>query len=197
MKFFLFTMLLFMLSSGVYGQSVKSIKHSQKAINQTHLVSSIRQEGDSLAVNQMVILKNKNLNAFISDLQKSPMVLGKNVKRIPEIVKSFLISFSRDKFSIADPGKNWNCCDGSWNDNLPNRELINIGTDGHLFLITYLTGGIGEVAHIILIKYDNDRIIDFWTGTRNKELKTKSQILKYLITNRNKHWGLNTNVIRI
>jgi hypothetical protein len=197
MKPLLFTVALFLFSFDISAQVGESIKHSRKAINQTHPITSIRQAGDSLAINQVVILENKNLNAFISDLKKSPMVLGKRVKRIPEIVKNFLISFSRDKFSIADPGKDWNCCDGSWDDNLPNRELISVGTDGRLFLITYLTGGIGEVAHIILIRYNNDRIIDFWTGIGNKKLSTKAQILKYLNTNKNKHWGLNINVIRI
>jgi len=169
----------------------------QKIVYAPHNISSIKQTGDSLEVNQMVILENKNLNAFIADLKKSQIILGRRVKGIPPMVKDFLSSFSKDKFSIADPGKNWNCCDGSWDETLPNRQLINVGADGKLFIIAYQTGGIGVTTHIILVRYNDDKILDFWVGIGKKDLKTTADILKYLVTNKNKHWELNTNVIQI
>ncbi|MGF7077103.1 hypothetical protein [Mucilaginibacter sp. 3215] len=145
----------------------------------------------------MVILKNKNLGAFIADLKKSQIMLGKNINDIPPMVRDFLASFSRDKFSIAAPGKDWNCCDGNWDENLPTRQLINIGADGNLFIITYKTGGIGVMTHLVLLRYNDDKIIDFWAGIGRNDLKTTAQVLKYLATNKNKHLELNTNIITV
>lgn len=162
-----------------------------------HSIRSIKNWGDSLSIDQMVILKNKNLDFFIHDLQKSTLKLIYKRDGIPTFIKSFLESYSGNKFTIANPGENWNCCDDNHDDNRPNRQLICQGNDGHLFLISYLTGGIGEINHLVLIQYQNDKIIDFWTGTLWKNLKKKDEIIHYLITNKKKHWGLNTNMISI
>jgi len=158
-------------------------------------VSSIKDIGDSISIDQMVILNNRNLDPFIHDLQVSPLKLFYKKDGIPDFIQSFLESFSRSKFIMANPGKDWNCCDASHDDNLPDRQLICQGNDGHLFLISYLTGGVGEINHLILIKYKGDTITDFWTGTLWKNLTSKDAIVKYLIKNKKKHWGLNTNVI--
>ncbi|UOE48621.1 hypothetical protein MTO98_29895 [Mucilaginibacter sp. SMC90] len=145
----------------------------------------------------MIILENKNLDAFILDLKKSHIILDKSIKGVPPVVKDFLASFSKDEFSITDPGKDWNCCDGSWDEHLPRRQLISVGADSKLFIITYKTGGIGVVTHLILIRYNNDKIIDFWAGIGRDGLKTTADILKYLVANKNKHWKLNTNIISV
>jgi hypothetical protein len=97
---------------------------------------------------------------------------------------------------MANPGADWNCC-CTPNDKLPNRQLICQGNDGHLFLISYLTGGVGEIDHLILIKYTGTTITDFWTGTLLKNVKNKAAIIKYLLANQKKHWGLNSNMISI
>jgi len=162
-----------------------------------HSTRSIKNGGDSISIDQMVILKNKNLDFFIHDLQKSSLKLTYKRQGIPTLIQSFLESYSRNKFIIANPGEDWNCCDDNHDENKPDRQLICQGNDGHLFLISYLTGGVGEINHLILIQYQDDKIIDFWTGTLWKNLKKKDDIIQYLLTNKKKHWGLNTNMISI
>lgn len=188
MKLLLFLALTFIFYSTATNAQLNKNKRTYHSV---HPISSIKQVGDSLAVNQQIILQDKNLGAFISDLQKSSMILQKSVKSIPIIIKDFLASFANDGFSIVDPGKNWNCCDGSWDDSLPNRELINVGADGHLFMITYLTGGIGVGEHIILISYNETKILDFWAGDISVKIMSKNEIIKYLINEKEKHWNLN------
>lgn len=162
----------------------------------THKVKSIKNLTDSIAIDPMIILKNENLDAFIEDLKASRITLSSKLKSMPSAVKAFLEDYGGDKFTIANPGKDWNCC-CERNDALPNRQLICQGDDGHLFLISYLTGGIGEINHLILIRYDGKTITDFWTGTLWQSPNTKNSIVEYLLKNKNKHWGLNTNIITI
>ena len=189
MKFLLLHLTLILLFTIANAQS----KKARSVTYQPHPISSIKQIGNSgsLSVNQSLILQDKNLGAFIADLKKSSILLRKSVKGIPSVVKDFLVSFTTDEFSIADPGKEWNCCDGGWDDDLPNRELINVGSDGHLFMITYLTGGIGVGEHIILIAYNKKRVLDFWTGDISERLERKNEIIEYLITAKDKHWHVN------
>ena len=97
-----------------------------------------------------IILSNKNLEPFVNDLRESSIVLSYKTDSIPRFIKSFLEQLSGDHFTIANPGKNWNCCDGSWDESLPNRSLICVGKDKSLFLISYKTGGVGEEGHIVL-----------------------------------------------
>jgi hypothetical protein len=160
-------------------------------------ISSITNLGDSISINQMVILNNKNLDPFIHSLQLSKMKLSYKSDGIPAFIKMFLQSFSRDRFNLANPGENWNCCDDNHDDKLPDRKLICQGNDGHLFLISYLTGGIGEINHLVLIKYNGITITDFWTGTLWKNPTTKSKIIDYLNKNKKKNEGLNTNIITL
>lgn len=160
-------------------------------------ISSVTNLGDSISIDQMIILNNKNLDPFIHSLRLSKMKLSYKSDGIPQFIKMFLQSFSHDEFSLANPGKNWNCCDDDHNDKLPDRKLICQGNDGHLFLISYLTGGIGEIDHLVLIKYNGTTITDFWTGTLWKNLTTKSKIIDYLNKNKKKHTGLNGNVITL
>ena len=157
-------------------------------------ISSATHLGDSISINQMVILNNKNLDPFIHSLRLSKMKLSYKSDGIPAFIKMFLQSFSRDRFNLANPGENWNCCDDNHDDKLPDRKLICQGNDGHLFLISYLTGGIGEINHLVLIKYNGITITDFWTGTLWKNPTTKSKIIDYLNKNKKKNEGLNTNI---
>lgn len=124
------------------------------------------------------------------------MSVSYELSAMPDFIKSFLEQLSGDHFTIANPGKNWNCCCDR-NDSIPNRVLICQGSDKDLFFINYLTGGIGEMEHIILIRHNNNHIVDFWTGVLSGNLKNKNDIVKYLITNKKKHWGLNSNLISI
>ncbi|AYL97513.1 hypothetical protein [Mucilaginibacter celer] len=189
MKFLLLHLILISLFTAANAQ----LKKGRSVTYQPHHISSIRPIGNSgsPSVNQSLILQDKNLDAFIADLKKSSMSLHTSIKGIPAVVKDFLASFAADGFSIADPGKEWNCCDGGWDDNLPNRELINVGSDGHLFMITYLTGGIGVGEHIILITYNKKRVLDFWTGDISERLERKNEIIGYLIETKDKHWHVN------
>jgi hypothetical protein len=162
-----------------------------------HPLSSIIKNNSLIKIDTAIILSNKNLQPFINDIRESSMTVSYRIEVIPPFIKAFLGQLSDDHFTIANPGKNWNCCDGSWNDSLPNRELICVGNDKSLFLISYETGGVGTSGHLILIRYQDKKVTDFWTGTMPENLNDKKAIINYLTKNKDKKWGLNTNIIRI
>ena len=175
-----------MMSGHIYGQK-KSAKQPYPAKNNT--ISSIKYNGDSISINQMIIVKNKNLQAFITDLKKVKLASSSSLNYIPWFVKSFLESFGNTHFTMAKPDQDWNCCCVQ-NDQLPNRQMICQGKGQNLYFISYLTGGFGEIVHLVLIRYHNETITDFWTGTINRRLNNQNAIIEYLQNNKNEHYSL-------
>jgi len=170
--FFLFTS---------YASAQKSA--SKRQIVHPYYPSSIIKTSDStVRIDEKIIFYNKNLPAFISDLENSSLHVSNKLYGIPDFIHSFLLQLTSDKFTMADPGKDWNCCCDR-NEKLPNRELICMGIDKNVFFINYLTGGIGETEHLILIRFKDKTITDFWTGTLMGHLYTKKSIIDYLMRN--------------
>ncbi|HEY2581943.1 MAG TPA: hypothetical protein VGI43_09055 [Mucilaginibacter sp.] len=183
-----------LFASCVYAQQGSVINKHKEIV---HYPASIIKTSDStVKIDERVILYNKNLQPFINSLKLSSLTESYKLDRIPDFIKSFLKQLSNDQFTIANPGKAWNCCCDR-NDSIPNRALICHGSDKNLFFMTYLTGGVGESEHLILIRYKDDTIVDFWAGTLSGHLSSKNAIVQYLIRNKNKHWGLNSNILTI
>jgi hypothetical protein len=158
------------------------------------------------------------LQQLIEDLEKADLKEKKIVAEIPSFIKSFLDSLT-DNFSIANPEEDWqvSCVimgkqiqkkvyDKKTRDTLievsfdnskplPSRQLIYFGLGTDIALMTYYTGGIGKSEHILIIKFDNTKIVDLWCGNILTDVTNKSETLKYLNDNKDKHWGLNTNII--
>ncbi|MEO6903988.1 MAG: hypothetical protein ABI315_12700 [Bacteroidia bacterium] len=78
---------------------------------------------------------------------------------------------------------------------MPKRQLIYFGLGQDLALMTYYTGGIGKSEHILIFKFKDNKILDFWCGNISTDVTNKLEILNYLKTNKDKEWGLNTNII--
>jgi hypothetical protein len=193
MKAVYLVILFMVLFSSAESQShLRSKKHKIKPYP---LVSLIKTSDSTVDINEKMVLENKNLPLFIKELDTSPVKVSYSSFGIPIFIKSFLTSLVEDNFTIADPGKPWNCCCNQ-NDSIPNRSLLCMGLGKHLFFLNYFTGGFGEIEHLTLIRFNSNTITDFWTGLLSGKPKTKKEIVKYLIDNKNKHWGLNTNMIQ-
>jgi hypothetical protein len=68
-------------------------------------------DGANYIINQRIILKNINLPKFVSDLKfVYNETLSKDVNDIPAEILYFLKQMSKDGFTIANPGQQWNCC---------------------------------------------------------------------------------------
>ena len=129
------------------------------------------------------ILANSNLNALVKTIEKTNF----NIKNNKQFIPSFIINeincwlnkaFIYDSFRIANPGMRYNNTD-LINPSLPNRKLMYLGISKNFMLLTYHYGaGIG--AHFIMIvKFRDSRILDFWIGQAAKK-KSKKTILTWL-----------------
>lgn len=180
--------------------------------------SNVSVVNGKFVIDTNAILNNNNLQSFIDDLEKTDLTEKKTVAEIPSFIKSFLDTLTKS-FSIADPGDEWQvgCVvmgkeiqkkvyDKKTGDTLiqitfdnsqplPSRQLVYFGLGKDIALMTYYTGGIGKSEHILIIKFDNINIGDFWCGNILTDVKSKAEILRYLKENKDKHWGLNTNFI--
>ena len=166
-------------------KKIKEIANHPKGI----IIDSSR-----IKIDTTVILSNQNLIPLIDDLDKSTLIEKNKIKDIPPFIKTILNRLTKDNFSIANPGEKWQATDVILEE-LPARQLIYLGIGDNITLLTYYTGGVGKSEHILIFKYQNKQITDFWCGNVLKNLKTKTEIINFLRINQDKHWGLNTNHI--
>jgi hypothetical protein len=142
------------------------------------------------------ILANRNLDTFLSELETDSFTVTNNKKDIPRLIKKQLRCMP-DGFSIANPGKRYQATDVVvWRVKpLPRRQLIFLAKSKDMLIMTYFIGGIGKSGHILLIKFQDKKILDLWTGYSFNGLETKQSIINTINQNRNREWGLNTNII--
>lgn len=157
------------------------------------------------------------LQALLSDLDTSKLREAKLVSEIPPFIMRFLDSLTTD-FSIANPGDDWQetCTDYgtpvhkkvfdkesgdsvvqmSFDNNrpLPTRELIYFGYSSNLVLMSYYTGGFGKAEHVMIMRIEGDRVMDFWHQYILHDLTTRQQILEFLRTNRDRQWALSAGI---
>lgn len=185
-------------------------------------VSNISLVDGKFIIDTNAILNNNNLQTLIEELEKTNLVEKNKVAEIPPFIKLFLDSLTGN-FSIANPGEEWRvgCTPPMEIDNstqkksidpetgdtiitvsmktkdVPSRQLIYFGVGHNIALMTYYTGGIGKSEHILVMKFNNNEIIDFWCGNILTDLTKKMEILNFLRNNKNKDWELNSNIIYI
>ncbi|NCD71623.1 hypothetical protein [Mucilaginibacter agri] len=144
--------------------------------------TSIKYSNGEMSVNLETIAANKNLGALKDNLVQTKLIPFYKANQIPDFIKSFIEQLSGSKFTIANSGEDWQCCDAVIDESLPERLLIYGGKSDKYYLLTYLTGGVGEVTHILIIKYNQKLITNFYTCTTPKKLDNKNSILEYLTT---------------
>lgn len=169
------------------------VKNFITILSLTFSLHAFGQKNCDYKIDTAKILLNENLDSFLVGIQQGTFSISHNKKDIPSFIKKQLDCLTNN-FSIANPNKPFNATD-IYDERLPDRQLLFIALNKELFIMTYLRGGFGEQTHIVFIKFQDNKIIDLWTGVCLEDLKSKDQILKYIKTYRNKKWGLNTNMI--
>jgi hypothetical protein len=173
-----------------------SSSHSNQQVQtaDTNRLTSISLDGNKYQIDTAMILTNQNLQPLINDLDKAVLKTHNNTKDLPDFIKTFLDSLTGSDFSIANPGEDWQVgCVVI--EKLPARQLVYLGLGDDIAMLSYFTGGIGKSEHVLIIKFADKNILDFWCGNVLVDLDNKKDILEYLKTNSKKDWGLNTNII--
>ena len=154
---------------------------------------SFAQNNCGITVDTMRIYLDENLDDLLSDLQTQKFKSSKDKNQIPGPIKKYLNCLTNDSFSIANPKEEYRCCCES-SQQLPKRKLLFFSESKGMFLITYLTGGIGASTKILMLKLQGDKVIDLWTGYSLSEFKSKDQVVKYIKEKRKVQFGLHGDI---
>lgn len=158
-------------------------------------IKSVSIVDEKYVIDSAIILTNKNLDKFIKELKESELEEKTNKTEIPKFIFDFIIDITNE-FTIANPNEDWQAGCVVFEE-LPRRKLEYFGLGSNVALMTYKSGGRGTSTKILMFYFENEKIIDFWCGSSLKNLLNKEEIIQHLIENKEKEWGLNTNVISL
>lgn len=124
------------------------------------------------------ILSNENWNDFVHSLKTDSFETFTDKAAIPGFVKKELHRLAHG-FSMANPGEAYRCCCTS-PENLPSRQLSFLAKSKDVLVMTYNTGGIGVSLHLLMIRFENNAIVDLWSGYCWKDVKSIADILWFI-----------------
>lgn len=153
----------------------------------------LAQKNCNFKIDTASILSNQNLDHLLIEFKTNSLRVTNDIKDIPAHVKKQLDCLAND-FSIANPGQPYQVTDVVFK-KLPWRQLVFLAKNDNLLVMTYLKGGWGVMRYVLFIKFNETKIIDFWSGYCLKGLETKAGIINYIQTNKGKINGLNSNAI--
>lgn len=193
-------------------KKVKAKKHKSDNINKSN-ISLIK---GKYVLDTLKILDNNNLDKLIAELEQTELIEKQKVNEIPTFIIKLLKSLNED-FSIVGVGEDYSsgCTSGRYHTQIkkydkktgdtiiqnkfggpiPRRQLTYLGLSDNIALMTYYRGGFTRTHHVMIFKYKNTKIIDFWCGNLSRDLLTKNETLNYLKENKLFKSGLNTNCI--
>ena len=148
-------------------------------------VSSVTLTNGVYKVDTNIILAGRNKKTLVANLLLEKLIDKKQVEEIPDFIKVFLSNVSKDKeFSMANPGEKYQ---EGWFDQgkgTPTKQLIYFGMGKSVVLFSYYSGGIRRRQNLIILKYEGNKIIDYWYNNYDLDAKTKSEMIEYLKDNR-------------
>jgi hypothetical protein len=171
-------------------------------------ITSISIIDNGYKIDTNIAVSNWCKEKLISIVETEKLTDKKTVAEIPGFIKSFLDGTTvNNEFYISDPGEEWQ--EGGWLIGLdsekkailhatssvakpfPNRQLIYCGIGKNIALISYYIGGIETKQNNIIIKFQNEKVVDVWfdhyysqfgysLGGTTDFITTKIDIIKYI-----------------
>ena len=135
------------------------------------------------------IVTNQHLDDFLYKLQFDSIKEYRKTSAIPPFIKKSLDCLTGGDFSLGEPFEEFrSTCTSPLH--LPRRQLKYLGLSKNLLAMVYLTGGIAEETHIILITYYGETILDIWEGSDiNGKVRNRSQMITFLKKARTKKFN--------
>jgi hypothetical protein len=124
------------------------------------------------------ILSNENWSEFVHSLKTDSFEIFTDKAAIPGFVKKELHRLAHG-FSIANPHEPYQCCCTS-PDHLPARQLSFLAKSKDVLVMTYKTGGIGVSLHLLMIRFENNEVVDLWSGYCWADVKSVGDVLWFI-----------------
>jgi hypothetical protein len=160
----------------------------------SHAKSSITLENGRYKVDSNFIARDFNKAALLEDLRIQVLFEKKKVAEIPAFIKTFLDSVTEGKkFEIADPNEEWHPKDITYFASpstsncdmrrLPNRQLVYFGMGKNMALMSFYNGELMIRYEALIIRFEGEKITDFWYNRGMPYVWTKEKILESLTRN--------------
>lgn len=164
-------------------------------------VKAQRKNDCNITINEERILNNDNLDFFLKKLQRDSFITSIKQEEIPYFIREKLFCLID---TLANPDEEWQSGCMVFDERIPDRHLIfwGINKQEDIFVISYLTGGIGVNTKIMMMRLTDQgikinkqkNVSDFWVGQTSFKGKTIIEMEEYL--NKNRYFdGLNSNCI--
>ncbi|MBI1838028.1 MAG: hypothetical protein HYR91_12260 [Flavobacteriia bacterium] len=148
---------------------------------------SVSMSNNNYDIDTNIILENKNLTFLITELEHQNFINKNRIDEIPHVFKTFLDDIEGD-FLIANPNENFEsgCCRFiSFDKNgdtikIPNKQLSYFGLGEGYAIMTYFQGGSVGSKKVLIFKYQENKILDFWCDNILYNLKTTEELIRYL-----------------
>jgi hypothetical protein len=155
--------------------------------------TSIHFENGSYRIDTNFIRRDINKPALLEILKNEKLCENYKVAEIPQFIKAFLDSTSQEKiFEMADPGEEWHAKDITYFASpstsncdmrrLPTRQLVYLGIGKNVALMTFYNGDLMIRYEAIILRFENEKIIDFWFTQGFPYVSTKEKIIEMLST---------------
>ncbi len=162
---------------------------SQTANHQRELkyASSVSISNGQYKIDTNIILANRNKKILVAALVAENLTQKTTVAEIPDFIKTFLAGVADDKkFDLANPDEKYQV---GWFDlgkGVPTKQLVYFGAGKNIALISYYSGGLRRWQHLAIIKFQDNKIVDFWYDNYDVSAKTKDEMIEYLKGERTK-----------
>lgn len=165
-------------------------------------MSSVSMVNGQYKIDSNVVETNRNKSILVTDLKAENLTRKTTIEEIPGFILAFLDSISPNKkFDIVNPWEKWNTKDimdlvmpntNQENEKLtqsidmrkgllPDKKLTYFSIGNHMALLSYHSGGIRTRQHIVILKFQNEQVVDFWYGTYfGLYINTRIEILQQL-----------------
>lgn len=152
-------------------------------------ITSVSMMGGKYKIDSGAIWKEKYKEALLTELKSEDLIQKENSSEIPDFILAFLDSLSSDKkFEMADPWEDWQV--GNITDfgipvlkklgHLPNKKLVYFGLGKNMALFSFLEGGFRMSQQIVIFKFQNKRIVDFWYNKSQAFVASKEELLEHI-----------------
>lgn len=174
-------------------------------------MSSVSLVNGHYKIDSNVVETDRNKAVLVADLKDENLIRKTTIEEIPGFMLAFLDSISiNKKFDIVNPWEKWNTNDimdlvipnaNKENENLtgsidtskgllPDKKLTYFAIGDSIALLSYHSGGIRARQHIIIIKFQNKKIVDFWFAAYlGLYANTRIELLQQLDGGSNGHGG--------
>jgi len=149
----------------------------------------------SYQISEKEVLSSSTYYEMLGLIENHTFQVDSLKSKIPFSIKSTISDFNKEKFKIANPNQKCNLgCVRHFPDT-PIRQLQMIATSEHAIILTYIKGGRGVSAHILIAKMKGNKIDKIWAGRGNRNLKSPKSVIEWM--QKHKAEELNSNIVNL